>query len=135
MLVPDPKVVRRLLTRYAALKIAYAEKETLETARDLEDVTYTLCVMTGTTSVRDAVVAADALLVAGEKRREARQAGLLGSVTSPPPSPKAVSAAAPPLAQQPTEVRTLNGRRLPSRAWPHPDGGGSMTAGSCPSNG
>jgi hypothetical protein len=111
VLVPDPKVVRRLLTRYAALKIAYAEKETLETARRLEDVTYTLCVMTGTTSVRDAVVAADALLVAGEKRRDAGRAGLLGSVTSPAPSPKAVSAA-PPLAQPPTEVRTLSGRRL-----------------------
>ncbi|MFD4411725.1 DUF5133 domain-containing protein [Streptomyces sp. NPDC058251] len=70
VLVPDPKVVRRLLTRYACLKIAYAEKETLETARELEDVTYTLCVMTGTNSVQDAVVAADALLIAGSARRE-----------------------------------------------------------------
>ncbi|MFI0961200.1 DUF5133 domain-containing protein [Streptomyces sp. NPDC021080] len=113
MLVPDPKVVRRLLTRYAALKIAYAEKETLETARSLEDVTYTLCVMTGTTTVRDAVVAADALLVAAEKRRDARQAGLLATTgTSPSPSPKTVTAAAPPLTQPHTEVRTLHSRGL-----------------------
>ncbi|MET7982050.1 MULTISPECIES: DUF5133 domain-containing protein [unclassified Streptomyces] len=108
MLVPDPKVVRRLLTRYAALKIAYAEKETPETARGLEDVTYTLCVMTGTTRVREAVAAADALLVAGEERRGARQAALLGSGMSPAVSPKA-AAAAPPLAQ-PHEVLTLHSR-------------------------
>jgi hypothetical protein len=78
VLVPDPKVVRRLLTRYAALKIAYAEKETLETARGLEDVTYTLCVMTGTTTVHDAVVAADAMLVAGGNRQDPQRGGLLG---------------------------------------------------------
>ncbi|MFG2307244.1 DUF5133 domain-containing protein [Streptomyces sp. NPDC048566] len=71
MLVPDPKVVRRLLTRYAALQIAYAEKETLETARRLEDVTYTLCVMTGKTGVHEAVAAADAMLAAAGGRREA----------------------------------------------------------------
>ncbi|MEU6278174.1 DUF5133 domain-containing protein [Streptomyces populi] len=112
MLVPDPKVVRRLLTRYAALKIAYAEKETLETARGLEDVTYTLCVMTGTTTVHDAVVAADALLAAGEKRRDARQAGLLGSGTAPTAPPKGVPAAAPALGRPHTEVRTLHGRGL-----------------------
>jgi len=112
VLVPDPKVVRRLLTRYAALKIAYAEKETPETARSLEDVTYTLCVMTGTTGVRDAVAAADALLVAAEQRRDARQAASLAGGTAPAPSPKAVSAAAPRLAQPHTEVRTLHSRGL-----------------------
>ncbi|MEW2162799.1 DUF5133 domain-containing protein [Streptomyces sp. NPDC007084] len=79
MLVPDPKVVRRLLTRYAALKIAYAEKEAPETARRLEDVTYTLCVMTGTTSVHDAVDAADAMLAAGGNRRDSDKAALVGS--------------------------------------------------------
>ncbi|MEE1665353.1 DUF5133 domain-containing protein [Streptomyces sp. WAC07094] len=50
-LVPDPKVVRSLLTRYASLQIALAESEKLERARELEDVSYTLCVMTGTRSV------------------------------------------------------------------------------------
>ncbi|MCE7553021.1 DUF5133 domain-containing protein [Streptomyces thermodiastaticus] len=63
MLVPDPKVVRTLLTRYASLKIAQAERERAETARELEDVSYTLCVMMGTTSIHDAIARADALLL------------------------------------------------------------------------
>ncbi|MEU6476389.1 DUF5133 domain-containing protein [Streptomyces sp. NPDC047017] len=64
MLVPDPKVVRTLLTRYASLKIAQAERERAEAAQELEDVSYTLCVMMGTTSVHDAIARADALLLA-----------------------------------------------------------------------
>ncbi|MFK4149186.1 DUF5133 domain-containing protein [Streptomyces sp. NPDC004065] len=64
MLVPDPKAVRTLLTRYASLKIAQAERERAETARELEDVSYTLCVMMGTTSIHDAITRADALLLA-----------------------------------------------------------------------
>ncbi|MFF8595110.1 DUF5133 domain-containing protein [Streptomyces sp. NPDC015220] len=67
MLVPDPKVVRTLLTRYASLKIAQAERERAETARELEDVSYTLCVMTGTTSIHDAIARADALLLAAAR--------------------------------------------------------------------
>lgn len=63
MLVPDPKVVRKLLTRYASLRIAQAERERQATARELEDVSYTLCVMMGTTDIHDAVAKADALLV------------------------------------------------------------------------
>ncbi|MBC2864800.1 DUF5133 domain-containing protein [Streptomyces mexicanus] len=63
MLVPDPKVVRTLLTRYASLKIAQAERERAETARELEDVSYTLCVMMGATSIHDAIARADALLL------------------------------------------------------------------------
>ncbi|MEU6406558.1 DUF5133 domain-containing protein [Streptomyces sp. NPDC046985] len=70
MLVPDPKVVRTLLTRYASLKIAQAERERAETARELEDVTYTLCVMTGTTGIHDAIVQADALLLLATGRAE-----------------------------------------------------------------
>ncbi|MFH8798406.1 DUF5133 domain-containing protein [Streptomyces sp. NPDC017936] len=62
MIVPDPKAVRTLLTRYATLKIAQAERESPQTARALEDVTYTLCVLMGTSDVREAVAAADALL-------------------------------------------------------------------------
>lgn len=65
-LVPDPKVVRSLLTRYASLQIALAESEKPERARELEDVSYTLCVMTGTRCVDDAIAAADGLLVAAQ---------------------------------------------------------------------
>ncbi|KUN86157.1 DUF5133 domain-containing protein [Streptomyces griseoruber] len=62
MIVPDPKVARTLLTRYATLRIAQAEQERPETARELRDVTYTLCVLMGASDVREAVAAADALL-------------------------------------------------------------------------
>ncbi|MGW2823562.1 DUF5133 domain-containing protein [Streptomyces sp. NPDC001443] len=65
MLVPDPKVVRRLLTRYASLQIARAERDGLAAAaRELEDVSYTLCVLMGTEGVREAITRADALLAA-----------------------------------------------------------------------
>ncbi|WP_030323357.1 DUF5133 domain-containing protein [Streptomyces sp. NRRL B-3229] len=62
MLVPDPKAVRTLLTRYASLRIAQAEWERPATARELADVSYSLCVMMGTTDVAEAVARADALL-------------------------------------------------------------------------
>ncbi|MCH0571825.1 DUF5133 domain-containing protein [Streptomyces sp. MUM 136J] len=65
MLMPDPKTVRILLTRYATLKIAQAERERATAARELEDVSYTLCVLMGTTSLQDAIAKADALLEAG----------------------------------------------------------------------
>ncbi|GHE84921.1 DUF5133 domain-containing protein [Streptomyces spiralis] len=71
VLVPDPKVVRTLLTRYASLKIAQAERERAETARELEDVSYTLCVMMGTTSIDDAIARADALLLAAGRAAQA----------------------------------------------------------------
>ncbi|WP_371667626.1 DUF5133 domain-containing protein [Streptomyces sp. NBC_00289] len=64
MLVPDPKVVRELLTRYASLRIAQAQTENAAAARELEDVSYTLCVTMGTTSLHEAVARADAVLVA-----------------------------------------------------------------------
>ncbi|MFD5496948.1 DUF5133 domain-containing protein [Streptomyces sp. NPDC001812] len=66
MLVPDPKRVRQLLTRYATLRIAQAERYSPVAARELEDITYTLCVMTGTAGIREAVARADALLT-GER--------------------------------------------------------------------
>lgn len=67
MLVPDPKAVRHLLTRYASLRIAQAERARPATARELEDVSYTLCVMMGVTSIHDAVAKADALLAAAAR--------------------------------------------------------------------
>ncbi|MEV5438280.1 DUF5133 domain-containing protein [Streptomyces sp. NPDC052682] len=63
MLVPDPKVVRELLTRYASLRIAQAERHTPAAARELEDVSYTLCVMMGTSRIHDAIAKADELLL------------------------------------------------------------------------
>jgi hypothetical protein len=62
VLGPDPKVVRRLLTRYATLRIAQAERYSPATARELEEVGSTLCGMTGASRVRDAIALADDLL-------------------------------------------------------------------------
>ncbi|MCT7356023.1 DUF5133 domain-containing protein [Streptomyces sp. 15-116A] len=70
MLVPDPKVVRQLLTRYATLRIAQAERQSLVASRELEDVSYTLCVMMGTSSIEDAIARADVLLAEGRPAAE-----------------------------------------------------------------
>ncbi|MFI8946345.1 DUF5133 domain-containing protein [Streptomyces sp. NPDC053750] len=74
MLEPDPKVVRELLTRYASLRIAQAERDRPATARELADVSYTLCVMMAATSIHDAVAKADALLLAKGQQPEAARA-------------------------------------------------------------
>jgi hypothetical protein len=68
LVVPDPKVVRRLLTRYASLRIALTESEGREKSRELEDVSYTLCITMGTRNVHEAIAAADTLLVAAARR-------------------------------------------------------------------
>ncbi|GAA2442648.1 DUF5133 domain-containing protein [Streptomyces glaucus] len=52
-----------MLTRYASLRIAQAEQATPTAARELEDVSYTLCVTMGTSSIHDAIAKADALLL------------------------------------------------------------------------
>ncbi|MEU8915651.1 DUF5133 domain-containing protein [Streptomyces nigrescens] len=62
MLMPDPKDVRTLLSRYAAARLAHAEKETRKTATQLGDVSYTLCVATATTEINDALAVADRIL-------------------------------------------------------------------------
>ncbi|MEU5512566.1 MULTISPECIES: DUF5133 domain-containing protein [Streptomyces] len=62
MLAPDPKVVRELLTRYATLRIAQAERFSPAAARELEDVGRTLVAMTGASGIHEAVALADALL-------------------------------------------------------------------------
>ncbi len=63
VLVPDPKTVRQLLTRYATLRIAQAERHSPAAARELEDVSYTLCVLMATSGIDEAIARADALLV------------------------------------------------------------------------
>ncbi|MET8948868.1 DUF5133 domain-containing protein [Streptomyces sp. NPDC004542] len=75
MLVPDPKVVRKLLTRYASLRIAQAEQNTPAVTRELEDVSYTLCVMMATMDIGEAIARADALLPAKGQRHGTDQEG------------------------------------------------------------
>ncbi|MFD9003594.1 DUF5133 domain-containing protein [Streptomyces sp. NPDC059582] len=84
MLVPDPKVVRRLLTRYASLQIARAERAGVAAAaRELEDVSYTLCVLMGTESVREAIARADALLLSARRGKSALSTAVRFSPGSP----------------------------------------------------
>lgn len=71
MLVPDRKAVRELLTRYASLRIAQAERHTPTAARELEDVSYTLCVMMGTSAIHEAIAKADVLLLTKETSQAA----------------------------------------------------------------
>ncbi|MFJ9539646.1 DUF5133 domain-containing protein [Streptomyces sp. NPDC101225] len=67
MRVADPKAVRSLLTRYASLRIAQAEREKPQTARELTEVGRALCAMMGTASVEAAIAEADALLIASRR--------------------------------------------------------------------
>ncbi|MHB9757380.1 DUF5133 domain-containing protein [Streptomyces sp. BYX5S] len=62
MLNPDPKVIRTLLSRYADVQLRFSERPTQELQRQLDDVTYTLCVTTGTQCIPDALLAADRVL-------------------------------------------------------------------------
>lgn len=62
MLLPRPDTVRTLLARYYELQLQHSQEPPYELQRSLEDVTYTLCVTTGTRTVQDALLAAEAVL-------------------------------------------------------------------------
>ncbi|WP_053849080.1 DUF5133 domain-containing protein [Streptomyces sp. NRRL B-24085] len=62
MLIPAEKELRAALARFAHARIEHDVRPTGRTSRDLEDSTYTLCVMTGARTAEQALRAADALL-------------------------------------------------------------------------
>ncbi|MGW6061907.1 DUF5133 domain-containing protein [Streptomyces sp. NPDC055189] len=62
MLLPTPAELRRALARYADAAIDDERHSTLEKARTREDHAYTLCIMTGTTNIFEAIRAADAIV-------------------------------------------------------------------------
>ncbi|MGX2993154.1 DUF5133 domain-containing protein [Streptomyces sp. JNUCC 64] len=62
MQTPSPEVLRDLLTRYATLRIALAERERPALRRSLASVSRALCEATGTDDLRAAVAAADEAL-------------------------------------------------------------------------
>ncbi|MFE7749640.1 DUF5133 domain-containing protein [Streptomyces sp. NPDC057428] len=62
MLTPSPQDLRVALARYADARIEDARGSTDATARAVEDATYTLCVMTGTRDVSQALHIADTML-------------------------------------------------------------------------
>ncbi|MFD4690848.1 DUF5133 domain-containing protein [Streptomyces sp. NPDC058463] len=62
MLMANPATLRNLVKRYETLQRAHARLGTSESSRHLEDISYTLCVTTGTRTVADALTAAEAQL-------------------------------------------------------------------------
>ncbi|MDX3853981.1 DUF5133 domain-containing protein [Streptomyces sp. AK02-01A] len=59
MLMAHPAILRNLVKQYEALQVLHAETDSFETRRRLEDITYTLCVSTGTRVVEDALAVAE----------------------------------------------------------------------------
>ncbi|WP_329125393.1 DUF5133 domain-containing protein [Streptomyces sp. NBC_01465] len=68
MLLAHPAVLRDLVERYEALRALPADGRTPEVRRRLEDVTYTLCVSTGTRTPEAALVAAGRRMAASAVR-------------------------------------------------------------------
>ncbi|MEU9984531.1 DUF5133 domain-containing protein [Streptomyces sp. NPDC050856] len=62
MLLAHPAVLRELVTRYESLSAAQGPAAGPELQRRLDDVSYTLCVTTGTRQVEHALAAARARL-------------------------------------------------------------------------
>ncbi|MEW2250935.1 DUF5133 domain-containing protein [Streptomyces sp. NPDC006975] len=71
MLLPAEKELRAVLARFAEARFRHDLQPTGRSSRELEDTVYTLCVMTGTRTVDEALIAADALL---ERLRADREA-------------------------------------------------------------
>ncbi|AEN08399.1 MULTISPECIES: DUF5133 domain-containing protein [unclassified Streptomyces] len=62
MLTPGPQDLRVALARYADARIEDDRRPTAATARAVEDATRTLCVLTGTLDVPQAIAIADSVL-------------------------------------------------------------------------
>ncbi|WP_437014971.1 DUF5133 domain-containing protein [Streptomyces sp. enrichment culture] len=62
MILPTQKELRAVLARFAQARIDHDVLPTARTARALEDVTYTLCVMTGARTADQALFEADVQL-------------------------------------------------------------------------
>ncbi|MFR0357239.1 DUF5133 domain-containing protein [Streptomyces sediminimaris] len=62
MMVPAEKELRAVLARFAQARIEHDVCPTGRSSRALEDVTYTLCVMTASRTVEQALSTADLLM-------------------------------------------------------------------------
>lgn len=58
MLMAHPAVLRNLIEQYDTLRILHAENADAEVRQRMDDITYTLCVATGTRDIDAALVAA-----------------------------------------------------------------------------
>ncbi|WP_324607971.1 DUF5133 domain-containing protein [Streptomyces rimosus] len=66
-----PAVLRDLVQRYETLRTHHAEQGTDASRRQLEDVTYTLCVSTGTRRPEDALAVARQQLATAPRMADA----------------------------------------------------------------
>ncbi|MGI5404502.1 DUF5133 domain-containing protein [Streptomyces sp. CA-135486] len=64
MLTAHPALLRNLVEQYRTLHDRHAEQSSPEIRRQLEDVTYTLCVSTGTCTAEEALTVAEQQLAA-----------------------------------------------------------------------
>lgn len=58
MLIAHPMILRSLVGRYETLQLLNSQQRTPPTDQELQDVSYTLCVTTGTRTVEEALAAA-----------------------------------------------------------------------------
>ncbi|MEV8433943.1 DUF5133 domain-containing protein [Streptomyces sp. HUAS 31] len=83
MILPAERELRAALARFASARIDHDVRPTGATSRALEDATYTLCVMTSSRSLDEALVAADALLQRYRSDRAAVSREVLAVVDVP----------------------------------------------------
>jgi hypothetical protein len=70
MLMAHPSLLRELVERCETLRRRLASGGSAETARQLEDATYTLCVVTGTRQLDTALYVAHGQLAVAMARRQ-----------------------------------------------------------------
>ncbi|MFF2507608.1 DUF5133 domain-containing protein [Streptomyces sp. NPDC058067] len=70
MITAHPSLLRELIERCETLRHRLAAHHSAETARQLEDATYTLCVITGTHQLDTALSAAHRQMTGSMKREQ-----------------------------------------------------------------
>ncbi|MET7486638.1 DUF5133 domain-containing protein [Streptomyces sp. NPDC005538] len=75
MVTPPPRILRVLLARYAEACVRMLEHDTAARRNTLKDIANTLCVVTGTGEIKDALTTADRLLAEEQARAAARRHG------------------------------------------------------------
>lgn len=71
MLTAHPAILRDLVEQYETLRVLHAEEGTHASRQRLEDVSYTLCVSTGTRRTEDALAVAHRQLAAAPRVTDA----------------------------------------------------------------
>ncbi|MET7568335.1 DUF5133 domain-containing protein [Streptomyces sp. NPDC005492] len=75
MVTPPPRILRVLLARYAEACVRMLEHDTAARRNTLKDIANTLCAVTGTGEIREALTTADRLLAEEQADAAARRHG------------------------------------------------------------